>query len=66
MKTITNNIELLDFVIKINPNKEYFALRIKKKIRIFTNKKEFNKEAKKSQNSVNGVLTSNNYLFFKF
>lgn len=63
---ITNNEDLKVLVSKIDANKVLFAIRTKGQIEVFETKRSFNKVAKTLPNAVQGELTSNNYVWYRF
>lgn len=66
MTTLTNNIELNQFVSEMNPNNTLFAIRTKGKIEVFETKRKFNKVAKTLPNAVQGEFTTNNFVWYRF
>ena len=63
---ITNNEDLKALVSNIDANKNLYAIRTKGQIEVFESKRNFNKVAKTLPNAVQGELTSNNYVWYRF
>ena len=66
MKLIINNAEFLTFVSKLKQSDKYWAIRLKGQLMIFDNKRTFTTRAKKYHDAVQGVINTNNFIYYSF
>ena len=64
--SIKNNSELALYVSKMDPDDVFLAIKTKKVIEIFDNKKEFDKVSKNYPTAVSGLFNPGNYYWYKF